>query len=145
MDNKMVAYCGLCCLDCFGYKNIIANMARDLRKELRISKFKRFADFTATESFGKVYEDYDNCYAVLGAMVKFRCHKGCKAGGGNPFCKIRKCCQKSGFEGCWQCLHFEKCEKLEFLVPVHQDAHLKNLRKIKKQGVEQFLKTTRNW
>ncbi|MCX6012001.1 MAG: DUF3795 domain-containing protein [Chloroflexi bacterium] len=145
MNSDMVAYCGLCCQDCFGYKGIVADLARDLRKELRASKFKRFADFSSNQSFGKVYKDYDKCYEVLGAMVKFSCHKGCRSGGGNPFCKIRNCCQKSSFEGCWQCPDYETCEKLHFLIPVHQDAHLKNLRKIKKQGIEVFLESPHNW
>ncbi|MDY6866058.1 MAG: hypothetical protein SVY15_08845 [Halobacteriota archaeon] len=30
-----VAYCGLHCEGCFSYKGTIADMARDLRKELR--------------------------------------------------------------------------------------------------------------
>jgi hypothetical protein len=68
--------------------------------------------------------DYDTCYAVLGSMVKFRCKKGYKTGGGLPFCKIRNCCQKKGFDGCWECTEFEVCTKLDFLQPVHDDAHI---------------------
>lgn len=34
-NKNPMAYCGLCCLDCFGYKGKIADLARDLRKELR--------------------------------------------------------------------------------------------------------------
>jgi len=91
-DEKMIAYCGLCCLDCHGFQQKIPDLAKDLRKELRQSKYKKFADFLADSNFGKVFKDYDKCYEVLGAMVKFRCHKGCKNGGGPPFCKIRRCC-----------------------------------------------------
>lgn len=67
-DTGLIAYCGLYCGDCFGYKNKVADLARDLRKELRDSRFKRFADFSATTGFGKAYKDYDACYEVLGAM-----------------------------------------------------------------------------
>jgi hypothetical protein len=78
-------------------------------------------------------------------MVKFRCKKGCRNGGGNPFCKIRACCQKKGFEGCWECTEFETCNKLDFLKPVHDDAHTKNLKIIKKKGKTDFIKGKRNW
>lgn len=145
-DKKsLIAYCGLCCLDCFGYNGKIPDLARDLRKELRSSKFEKFADFISTHSFGAVYKDYKKCYDVLGAMVKFRCRKGCKNGGGPPFCKMRKCCQKKGINGCWECDIFDTCKKLDFLKPVHGDGHIKNLRILKKKGPSEFLKGKRNW
>lgn len=144
-NNNLMAYCGLCCMDCFGYKGKIADLARDLRKELRDSKFKNFADFAAKTSFGKAYKNYDTCYEVLGAMVKFRCKRGCNAGGGPPFCNIRKCCRKKTIEGCWLCAEFEKCPKLDFLNAVHGDAHRANLRAIKKKGLSEFLKGKRGW
>jgi len=67
----------------------------------------------ATLGFGKEFASYAECYKVLGAMVKFRCKKGCRNGGGNPFCVIRKCAQKKSIEGCWECGEFEKCTKLD--------------------------------
>ena len=38
-DTNLVAYCGLCCGDCFNRKGEIADLARDLRKKLRENKF----------------------------------------------------------------------------------------------------------
>jgi len=78
-------------------------------------------------------------------MDKFRCRKGCKDGGGPPFCKMRNCCQKKGYQGCWECEDFETCEKLNFLVPVHGRAHIKNLMNLKRKGVKEFLKGKRYW
>jgi len=78
-------------------------------------------------------------------MVKFRCRKGCKDGGGPPFCKMKNCCQKNGYQGCWECEDFETCEKLNFLVPVHGRAHIKNLMNLKRKGVKEFLKGKRYW
>jgi hypothetical protein len=146
-DNEAdkIAYCGLYCGNCFGHEGKIADLARDLRKELRSAKFDRFAAEISKYPFAKVLEDYPKCYEVLGAMVKFRCKRTCKGGGGPPFCKMRKCCQKNGYAGCWECDDFETCEKLEFLVPVHDDAHIKNLRKLKKKGVEEFLMGKKHW
>jgi hypothetical protein len=78
-------------------------------------------------------------------MVKFRCRKGCRAGGGSPFCKIRKCAQKKDIEGCWLCEEFKRCEKLDFLIPVHGNAHIKNLRAIKGRGKSKFVKGKTLW
>jgi len=143
-DERLIACCGLYCGDCHGYKGRIPDLARDLRKELRDSDYERFADALSDMSFAKVYKDYDRCYEVLGAMVKFRCKKGCRAGGGPPFCKIRVCCGKKGFEGCWECTEFEGCGKMKFLEKVHDDGHVKNLRRIRKGGKKAFIKGKRD-
>ena len=144
-DKDLISYCGIYCGDCFSYKGRIADLARDLRKELRQSKFDRHAEFLSDISFFKALKDYGECYEVLGIMLKFRCKKACRGGGGPPFCKIRKCARKKGLVGCWECDEFETCEKLDFLKPGHGDAHLKNQRKIRKQGIEKFLDGKRYW
>lgn len=144
-SKDLVAYCGLYCGDCVGYKGKVADLARDLRKELRTAKFDKTAEFLSTISFFEVFKNYEACYEVLGALVKFRCRKSCKGGGGPPFCKMRKCCQKKGIEGCWQCDEFETCEKLDFLKPSHGEAHLKNLRILKKKGIDGFIAGAKYW
>lgn len=140
-DKDLIAYCGLYCGDCFGHEGRIADLARDLRKELRQAKFEKFAEAVPFKEF----KHYKECYEVLGAMVKFRCKRTCKGGGGPPFCKVRKCCQKNGFEGCWECDDFETCTKGDFLKPVHGEATTKNLRKLKKQGITKFLDGKKYW
>ena len=144
MNEKLISYCGLYCGDCVGQSNI-PDLARDLRKELRAKKYDKFAAELSKMNFAKVLKDYPKCYDVLGQMVKFRCKKGCRNGGGPPFCKIRKCCIKKDIKGCWECAEFEKCKKLDFLRGVHDDAHIKNLRKIKKSGTKAFVKGNRHW
>jgi hypothetical protein len=144
-QKELIAYCGLYCGDCFGYQGKIADLARDLRKELRQSKFDKTAETLSGLSFFEIFKDYKQCYEVLGAMVKLRCKKGCKNGGGPPFCKIRKCCQKKDIEGCWLCDEFETCKKLDFLKQNHGIAHIKNLRKLQKKGVDEFLAGNKYW
>jgi len=39
----LIAYCGLYCGDCIGYRQKAADLARDLRKELRKTKFEKTA------------------------------------------------------------------------------------------------------
>ena len=142
-QEHAVAYCGLYCGDCPFYKGEIADMARDLRKKLRQNKFDKFA--AGMSNVFKDFAEYPQCYKVLGAMVKLRCRKVCRDGGGNPFCKIRACCNKKEITGCWECDDFETCKKLEFLKVVHDDAVFKNMRKIRKAGMETFLSGTKYW
>lgn len=143
--EELIAYCGLYCDDCHGHNGRIPDLARDLRKELRASRYEKFAEFISGYNFGKDFAGYDECYKVLGAMVKFRCRKGCRAGGGSPFCKIRKCVENKELEGCWECIEYKTCEKLDFLVPVHGDAHVRNLNAIKRKGKSEFLKGKHHW
>ena len=144
-ERQLVAYCGLYCGECFLYQGKVADLARDLRKELRQSKFDRTAAYLSSVSFFANLKDYPQCYQVLGTMVKLRCNKGCRGGGGSPACKMRICCQKKGIEGCWECEEFETCQKLDYLNTNHDDALLKNLRIISKKGMEQFLQGRKYW
>ena len=128
MDKNIIAYCGLYCSDCFGYRGVIADLARDLREESGRSNFDRFAE---TLPF-KEFQQYKESDTILGAMVRFQCKKACRGGGGPSFCNIRKCCLENGFEGCWECDDFEICNKLG-------ERYLVNVKKIKKLGVDGFL------
>ena len=140
-DGNLIAYCGLYCDDCFGYKGKVADLARDLRKELRQAKFEEAVKGIPFKEF----QHYNECYEVLGAMVRLRCKSACRGGGGNPFCKIRKCCQRKELEGCWLCDEFVTCEKLQELKANHGEAHIKNLRKIKRKGIDAFLEGPKYW
>jgi hypothetical protein len=143
MHDEMMTYCGLYCGDCFFHKGEIADLARDLRKKLRDERFKERHE--AFASIFKEFKDFERCYDVLGAMVRMRCKRACRNGGGPPVCKIRECCKKRAIDGCWECGEFETCKKLEFLEMVHKDAHIKNLRTIRKRGVDAFVDGKRNW
>ena len=141
----MVSYCGLHCGECPNYTGRIADLARDLRKELRSVRFDKTAEVLSELSYFSMFKNYEQCYNVLGGMVKLRCKHACRSGGGNPFCKIRKCSQKKGLEGCWLCSEFETCEKLDELKVNHGVAHIKNLRRIKKNGIDEFLDGQKYW
>jgi len=144
IENKeLIAFCGLYCGDCFNYKGEIADLARDLRKKLREARFDRASQ--GLSKFFKEFENYEQCYEVLGSMIKLRCRRACRGGGGHPSCRIRNCCQNKNLQGCWDCEEFGTCEKLGFLRPIHRDANLKNLGRIKREGVDGFLNGTRHW
>jgi len=139
----LVAYCGLYCGDCLMHKGEVADLARDLRKKLRESRFEQVAD--GLSGVFKDFQNYGQCYRVLGAMVRLRCRRACRAGGGPPTCKMRNCCRRKGVHGCWECEEFETCQKLEFLRPIHGEAHLENLRRIRKRGLPAFVAGPRHW
>ena len=135
-ETRMTAYCGLYCETCAFHEGTIPDLARDLRKELRKAKFDKIAEVIPFMDAQKYQETYD----YLGQMVQLRC-KGCKVSARSQFCDIAQCAIKKGYDGCWECDEFTGCAKMDFLVPVHGDAHLKNLRKIKKVGVDEWVKS----
>jgi len=137
-NGHLVSYCGLLCGDCFNHKGKIADLARDLRKELRQESFETVSK--GLSKYFRQFEDYGQCYEVLGAMVRLRCKRTCRGGGGPPSCRIRRCCQTKVYQGCWDCEGIDACNKLDSLKPIHGDAHIRNIMKIKKQGIDYFLK-----
>jgi hypothetical protein len=116
---EMIAYCGLDCAGCFAYTKTVSEAAKSLRRELHSVKLK---DFWQEVPFLGEYEPFKKS---LDGLAKFRCSKTCREGGGNPWCKIRKCAQKNNVAGCWQCDGFETCDKMN-------PRYVANLKKIKK-------------
>lgn len=139
-QERMAAYCGLYCEDCAFHTGAIPDLARDLRKELRKTRFDKVAEVIPFLDA----DDYKRTYDFLGSLVKLRC-KGCKVSSRSQFCHIAQCAVKKGYEGCWECADFAGCSKLDFLAPVHGDAHIKNLRKIKKSGVKSWVEGGPLW
>lgn len=123
--DTLTAYCGLDCGKCFGYTKTISEVAKGLRRTMRAEKIKQV--WPSIPFLG----DYESFKKSLDALAGLRC-SGCREGGGPPWCKIRTCAQKRGYETCAECTEFESCEKLAFLEPGHKDEHLKNLRRLKK-------------
>ncbi len=101
--------------------------------------------FAQLGSYFEVFKDYQTSYEVLGAMVKFRCKRGCRENGGNPSCKIRTCCRKKALTGCWECDKYTTCAKLDALNATHGDAYRKNLNTLKRKGVSGFLSGKKHW
>ncbi len=144
-DKKLIAYCGLYCGDCFWREGRVAALARELRSEIKRAGFDNYAWYTARSSAGRVFRDFDRCWAVLGAMTRSGCSKVCREGGCSPKCGIRVCCQTKGIDGCWQCEQVETCHGPKALSPVHKTGHLKNLRLLKRKGPEAFIRGPRYW
>ena len=144
-ESELVSYCGLYCPDCPLYLGKISDIARKLRRELRRVEYDRFAKYISKLPAGKQFENFKECYDGLGAIMKFRCEKGCRQSGGTENCQIRECCQDQNLEGCWQCSQYEHCAKLDALNSLHQNAHRRNLKIIQEKGVNEFSKGNKHW
>ena len=147
-EIELTAYCGLYCGDCVRYKSKAADLARELLDELQRTEFEKYAEAkSGSMDKAEELEYYQGCCKVLETIVELQCNESCQVGGGCPTfsCKIVECCQEKELEGCWECEEFETCDKFDFLKPVHEDAYLKNLRKIKKQGLDKFIEGKQYW
>jgi hypothetical protein len=138
--TELIGRCGLYCYECPSYTQKVADLAENLRKQLQKDKFDEYADVMAKMPNLKAFENYKECIELLQAMTTIRC-KGCKAGGWDGKCHIRKCAMKKNFKGCWLCESFETCDKLKALADMGDTTYLKNLRKIKKIGPAEFVKS----
>jgi hypothetical protein len=107
----------------------VSEAAKALRRELRAAKLKNF--WHEIPMLG----EYVPFKQSLDGLAMLRCPKACRGGGGNPWCKIRKCSQKKELVGCWECADFASCNKLP-------EVYLTNLKKIKKVGLENFIAAT---
>jgi len=143
--RDLVAYCGLYCDDCMAREGKIADLATELERELKKAGFERFVDAVSDVPFFKALKKYPDFNEVLDVLKKSRCTKTCKEGGANPACEVRICCKEKGIEGCWVCGEFVECEKLVFLEGVHGIAHIRNLRRLKRNGVAEFVKGKHDW
>ncbi len=123
--GDLTAYCGLDCSQCFGHTRTVSEAAKGLRRTMRAEKMKQV--WPLIPFLG----DYDSFKKTLDGLSRLGC-TSCREGGGNPWCKIRRCAQKRDYDTCAQCDGFESCEKLAILEPGHKSEHLKNLRKLKK-------------
>ena len=140
--TDFIAYCGVYCRTCPSYTHSVANLARDLRKELRRDKWDKVAPALAKVPGFIAFKHYDKCYDVLGVLMKMRCKDSCRNGGGSAQCPIRKCAKKKGLDGCWQCDDFASCKILKMLEDFGDadQTYRKNLRKIKRQGPAAFVR-----
>ena len=144
-EEKLIAYCGIYCGDCFGCNSRISKLAKVLIKELDQAKFEKTAIELSELKFFKVLEDYPQCNEILGILAKLQCKEACRGGGGSAYCDIRNCCQKKELEGCWMCGDFEGCKPLKTLNDRDGGAHLKNLKILAEMGTKYFLENKKYW
>ncbi len=143
---ESTGYCGLYCPDCIRYKSKAAKLADKLLVELDRSDFKEYAGIKSSSKKQlnpvKAFNRYPECIEVLDAIANLQCNIPCRLGEGcSSFsCEILKCCKNKGFEGCWQCEEFENCLNFEGLHSIHGESPIRNLKVIKKHGINNWPK-----
>ncbi len=140
-EKDLIAYYGLYCEDRIRYKSKAADLARELADELKKTEFYKYAQ--AESSVVEELKHYKEYRKVLDTIARLQCNAPCRIGGGySTFsCNIIECCRHKGFDGCWECAESEKCDKFEFLKPFCGDMPLQNIKTIKENGLDGWLKS----
>ena len=139
-EKDITAYCGLYCGDCIRYKSRASELADELLNEIDKHHFTEYANVKRAHI--KEFENFESFTTLLKAISEINCEIPCRLGGDGcgGTCGIIKCVRDNGFKGCWECNDFERCDLLDFLKPFHGDVPLKNLRKIKELGIDNWSK-----
>lgn len=164
MDKKLVCPCGLTCCDCLFYKSEIYEAAYTLKELLTKHKMDKFLSMCSnnknSEALAKhldlnedeiwkgvgkhfdVFKQMPVFMEVLDGIIKLQCKTtcqevgGCSVGGNTHECRAIKCLKGKGYEGCWQCSEFEKCDNLTFLKNSYGYVIEDNLKIIKEKGFD---------
>ncbi|MFH1453048.1 MAG: DUF3795 domain-containing protein [Armatimonadota bacterium] len=126
-DRNLISYCGLDCSQCVIHTTDISGKAKALRRELRSAKAKKFwGDIPFLGEYGPFKKSLDG-------LAMLRCVKLCRGGGSNPWCKIRKCCQRKKIWSCAECEEMLTCTKLEPITKGYKGKNLKILKVLRKK------------
>lgn len=103
MDRKYTCYCGLYCGNC-AVKVRVEPAAKVLFKEMKKLGFEDIMPF---------FPDGEKFWSFLKNMSTEGVCISCKAGSGNPTCKVRQCAKEKNVEMCafcksYPCEHFSE-------------------------------------
>lgn len=142
-EKELTTHCGIYCGDCPRYQAGFSDMSGELLEEFEKSNFSKLAEVIATKN--EMFKQYPDMITLLQIIRDLKCDVSCRQGGGlGESCGVIKCNREKDIEGCWDCGAFEHCDKLDFLKPFCHDAPIKNLKKIKKLGVERWVSQREN-
>ncbi|MGC1120448.1 MAG: DUF3795 domain-containing protein [Candidatus Methanofastidiosia archaeon] len=135
--KELLAYCGGYCGDCLGHTGVIADAAANLKTVVDTYK----VDQTVECVFPEQDEEYEKFYEMLEFMTNLKCPKICRERKDEEVsCEIVKCCRERGFFACYECDDLETCCHLKSKFSgLHYESNMKNLRSVKKMGLEKWL------
>jgi len=139
-ERELTGYCGLYCGDCIRYKCRASDLADELLGEIENNHFKEYAEVKRAHK--KEFENFESFVALLKAFSEINCEIPCGSGGDGcgGSCKIITCVKTKNLKGCWECPEYEKCGKLDFLIPFHGGSAIRNLKKIREHGIRHWAK-----
>jgi hypothetical protein len=131
--GSLIGCCGIYCGACPFYRSEIPGLAKRLKDALNAEKFNKIA--VPFEWVGE-YRDFKRW---LNFLARSKCD-GCQAGGGNPFCTIRRCCRKRGIVSCAECDEFP-CDRkfLKWISERYRNWNVRNIERIREVGYEKWL------
>ena len=126
--TREMAYCGLDCALCKQRMDLIRERVGLLNEAFaaaNIAEVSREIPFMRFHYRG---------YKKLTDFFSTPC-PGCREGGGNPFCGIRKCAKKRQYQTCAECS--DLCNRFKPLFRIHQDGEIqRNISELKKLSVQ---------
>lgn len=133
MKKDAIAYCGLSCERCQCNFADIRDKAKALVAAMNEVNFSEMARVIPFMNFK---------YKRFLKVIEFVSHEcpGCRQGGGNPFCGIRKCATKKAYFTCAECEQL--CKRFNKLYRIHSDNEIQNnIEQIKAGGIDKFIET----
>lgn len=144
--NELIAFCGYYCGDCIKYKSEISKLADRLSIKINITEFPSYikAKSECTDKHIEqtcTYRDFQTFRSVLDFIKTQQCNSPCRAGGDGcaDACPVKDCVADKELQGCWECLEIETCHKTDFLTSFWGDILKKNIKLIKKHGLNNWL------
>jgi hypothetical protein len=104
MDRKQACYCGLYCKNC-AVKVKVEPAAKVLYKEMKKLGFEEIISF---------FPDGEKFWSFLKGMTIEGVCISCKAGSGNPACKIRLCAKEKKVDMCALCESYPCADFTDF-------------------------------
>ncbi|MFW6365292.1 MAG: DUF3795 domain-containing protein [Spirochaetota bacterium] len=132
MTREDIACCGLNCETCKDRFGRIRERAESLQQALDEAHFREVARVIPFMN-----AKYRGFTKVMDFFTGEKC-PGCRAGGGNPFCGIRKCVRKKGYDSCAECETL--CRRFNMLYRIHADNEIQtNIEMIRKSGYASYV------
>jgi hypothetical protein len=132
MVKEDVSHCGLNCKKCKEKFGKIKKLGLELEIAMEEVNFKEVA---------KVIPMMKSKYKKHKKFMEFFKNDcpGCRKGGGNPFCAIRKCNTKKNYFTCAECGK-GLCSRYKMLFKVHIDNEIQdNIKAIREKGIDKFI------
>jgi len=129
-ETKLASYCGIYCGACAWYSGKWRKLAQQL-----LGLMNAYPPMPWEGKLPFKYKEFKRGLIWL-CKERWIC-PGCRANGGRPYCKIRKCVRDKQIDFCYECSNFP-CQKL-FDVQMEHPDNIENIKRIKEIGVKNWL------
>jgi len=109
-DNvkNQIGFCGIWCGSCLGGNGAVQELTRKYEQIIKRSQY-------ALEKWAPKEFNFNEFMKGLGCVQAMSLCPGCKKGGGNPSCEVRRCASKKSIVNCSECDELTECKNFELL------------------------------